>query len=705
METFKRTPLQLFNMPQRFVVPLFQRAYVWRQDEQWEPFWKDVARTTELAMTQPHVGAQHFLGAVVLQAGEPEVGQLAAWNVIDGQQRLTTLQLLADATCAVLSEHGLERLANQVEGLTHNSANFVEEGDSRLKLHHLNNDHAAFVEVMTAEPPVDYAELRHCDERIVQAHAFFTGAVNRWLEQNGPDAVEPRAAHLARVLLDGLQLVTIELQAKENSQEIFETLNARGTPLTAADLIRNFVFQRLESEGADTRHAYHNGWPFEGKFWTKEVSVGRYLISRSSLFFNQWLIARTGEEISTQSTFTRFKSYVEHDWTGGVSTLLPQIKAQADQYQAWTEAAARTGGHLNTVEMAVYRMRASGTEILKPLLLWLHEPTRVVPPETIDEVVRAAESWVVRRQLLRLPTSDLGRIVADLIRDNSGVPVEELGTRVPSQLARLNSVSTYWPGDDELSAALRNERVYRRFPRSRTRMYLEAIEDHYRARTGQSHVDRQCLPIEHVLPQKWEDHWPVESPEARQERQDRVHRLGNLTLLTTSLNAKVSNSAWPIKRRGLLGHNTMNLTGRIIADTEDQIWDEVKIDQRTTELVQVLLSVWPVPAGHRGEVVDPSNKAQEGVDLKQLIAAGMLVPGIMLRARHRDHHGVQAELLPNGSLQVNGKVFETPSGAGRHLRRRETNGWQFWEVPDGRRLSDVRAEYVARRWVAVEPLL
>ena len=78
--------------------------------------------------------------------------------------------------------------------------------------------------------------------------------------------------------------MAIDLRATENSQEIFETLNARGTPLTAADLIKNFVFQRLDAEGSDTAKAYAEDWPFEERFWEKEVSVGRYPITRGSLF-------------------------------------------------------------------------------------------------------------------------------------------------------------------------------------------------------------------------------------------------------------------------------------------------------------------------------------------------------------------------------------------------------------------------------------
>ena len=108
METFKRTPLQLFSLPQHFVIPLFQRPYVWREDEQWEPLWKDIRRVAELRIDEPHLDAQHFLGAVVLQAHDPGSNRFTTWNVIDGQQRLTTLQLLMDATSAVLTQAGFE---------------------------------------------------------------------------------------------------------------------------------------------------------------------------------------------------------------------------------------------------------------------------------------------------------------------------------------------------------------------------------------------------------------------------------------------------------------------------------------------------------------------------------------------------------------------------------------------------------------------
>ena len=692
MQTYKRTPHQLFFKPKHFVVPLFQRPYVWQQEEQWVPLWDDVRRATEVRMAQPHLSPQHFLGAVVIQLQALEGDGLPAWNVVDGQQRITTLQLLLDAAESILAASG-DPSAEQLRALTYNPADYTE-GASELKLQHLNNDGPAFDEVMTAEAPIDHESLDHADSLLAQGHRYFTTAVAEWLGDPKAAGFGLRASELAAVLTGGLTLVTIELDAAENSQEIFETLNARGTPLTAADLVRNFVFQRVEAEGGDAQRVYEHDWPFETKFWMKEVSVGRYPVSRSSLFLNQWLISRTGEEVSPQSTFTRFKSYVEHQPDQLMADLLPLIKQQADLYQAWTLAAGAPSGDLSVVEMAVYRMQASNLELLKPLLLWLHRPGRDVPPAEVERIVSAAESWIVRRQFLRMTTSDLGRIVADIISAHDSAPVEELADRVISHLSRLNVTSTYWPGDDEVRQALSREAAYNRYPRARLRMYLEAVENAYRAETRQPQVARTGLPIEHVLPQKWQDHWPVSGPEEALERQERVNRLGNLTLLTASLNSKVSNGPWERKREALLKHNTMTMTGRLVGAGEDSLWDEQAIDVRTEELIDVLLRVWRVPEGHLGQVVDPQSKAGDWVQLKHLVEGGMLQTGDLLTATHRDFVGREATIGEDLRIHLDGKSFDTPSGAAKHLRKRATNGWSFWAVADGRRLSDVRQEFL-----------
>ncbi len=357
-----------------------------------------------------------------------------------------------DATAAALEALGQDALAGQLDRLTHNEDIYVPgAADTRLKLRHSNRDRDAFDEVMDAEAPVDHETLAHAASRVVRAHEYFTGAVSEWLDSDADGAAE-RAQALTGVLTRGLQLVAINLTLNENSQEIFETLNARGTPLTAADLIRNFVFQRLAAEGADTR-AHLDDWPFETEFWEKEVSVGRYTTQRSSLFFNQWLISRLGEEVSPRATFTRFKQYVEQvDLENGqkVADLLPVIREQAETYEAWTTAADDRDRQLNRVELAVYRMKASDSELLKPLLIWLHEPgargaRRRDRPRDVASRELAGPTPAPAPE--HRPTWDASSRTSSAC--TNALTPDELGDSIERHLSRLNVTSTYWPGDDE----------------------------------------------------------------------------------------------------------------------------------------------------------------------------------------------------------------------------------------------------------------
>src|SRR4030095_540824 len=155
---------------------------------------------------------------------------------------------------------------------------------------------------------------------MVKAHHYFAQQFRAWLNADGPDKVLARAESVERSARELLQIVVIDLTASENAQEIFETLNARGAVLTAADLIKNFVFQRLVEQHANVEEAYSKYWAqFETAFWEEEVNVGRVRISRSSVFLDHWLIARTGEEVVAREVFSRFKEYA--DYQAGRSML------------------------------------------------------------------------------------------------------------------------------------------------------------------------------------------------------------------------------------------------------------------------------------------------------------------------------------------------------------------------------------------------
>jgi hypothetical protein len=686
------TPQDIFSQPQHLAVPVFQRRYVWNAEAQWEPLWRDITRIAHKHLAGE--AAQHFLGAVVTQTSSTGgLGLISTHGLIDGQQRLTTLQLLIDAAAAELESADLSPLAQQLTNLTHNPQAFGADGQDTLKLQHENDDRVAFVAVMSAEPPIEYATLPK--SRLVEAHQYFAEQIREWL---GDPVSAERAQALVFALSRGLQVVVIALDHLEPSQEIFETLNARGTPLTAADLIKNYVFQQIVREGGSAEAAFRDHWQdLERPFWTKEVSIGRYTMERLSLFLNHWLVARTGEEVSTRSTFTRFKSWFEESGRTMTEVLL-SLHRQAEAFEGWVEESRRSQGDLDQIPLFVYRTEAADVEAVKPLLLRLFDVDAPLPNEVAAQALRDVESWVMRRALLRRPASEYSRVVAGLIDDLRSVRPEDIATALRASLQRLNRPGTYWPGTVELTGELATAPIYTQ-PKARVRAYLEAIEDGIRGYAAgspksDSRVRRGSLTVEHLLPQRWKAAWPVAGLAEEIERDAHVHRLGNLTLLTQTLNSSVSNGPWEGekgKRAALKASDTLLMTRQ---PRDEDEWTEALIDARTDRMLTALVDTWPAPVDHNPEPVKRTeDDAMAAVGLRELVAAGSLPVGTALEAREGVGGGHTARVLSNGRLELNGKQHDSPSGAGKAVLGRAVNGWNFWRLPDGRRLMDVRREH------------
>src|SRR5688572_7407924 len=349
MDTQVRTPQAIFMQPQRLLVPLFQRPYVWNEELQWEPLWKDLERVATRFLLSPRTTqAPHFLGAVVLQQLQTPTSDLQQRTVIDGQQRLTTLQLLLDALHSEITMIGATMPAARLEPLIANAEAFRRHKEDRFKVWPTNRDRPAFNEVMEAQTPVEYQKLEHRTSRMVKAHHYFAQQCRAWLNAEGPDGVFARAEVIERSARELLQIVVIDLTASENAQEIFETLNARGAVLTAADLIKNFVFQRLLEQDADVEEAYSKYWTqFETAFWEEEISVGRVKHQRSSVFLNHWLVARTGEEVVAREVFSRFKAFADYQAGQPMLELLHEINRAAAIYRDFTEKADVLDGPLD----------------------------------------------------------------------------------------------------------------------------------------------------------------------------------------------------------------------------------------------------------------------------------------------------------------------------------------------------------------------
>ena len=126
-------------------------------------------------------------------------------------------------------------------------------------------------------------------------------------------------------------------------------------------------------------------------------------------------------------------------------------------------------------------------------------------------------------------------------------------------------------------------------------------------------------------------------------------------------------------------------------------WDEQRIDERTLAIVDSLIEVWRVPARHEGKILDSRADERTWVELKHIVAAGLLKPGTRLRPRPGSWRATEAVVTRDGALDIDGKKFQSRSGAGRYVKGAVTNGWSralvgiIFASPSIRRLGSGRS--------------
>jgi hypothetical protein len=596
------------------VVPIYQRPYVWKQTE-WSAMWADV-RAAALEAEEAErdgiseVASTHFIGAIVLEPLQRE-RRVNLVGLVDGQQRLTTLQVLIAACRDAATERGAADAAQALTSLTTNDAFVVPEGHPRdaYKVWPARWDFDAFryavhgvVPAGAAAPPAG---------RLVDAREWFGQAVEAFVAEAGGDGHQ-RLFALQIALRERIGLVEITLQVGEDAQVIFETLNSGGQDLLASDLVKNALFRQATDEDDDLQDLYDSYWTqFDKAPWTDPVTTGRIRRTRIDVLLSHWLTIRAEEEVAVEHLFTDFKR-----WRAAAGWSSREVMADLARH-AGVFAALTGAPRTSAVGRLMHRLIATGTTTPVPLLIHLHARSGVPQPQ-LDVAVAAVDSFLVRRSVCSLTTKDYNRLFLSLLKVALAAGDDEVGGAVQAALLEQDAYSRYWPDDVEFFRGLMHDSLYHRLKGPRLRTLLEGIEEHLRDdRADQVFAGRDDLSVEHLLPQKWREHWPVPQADsaedgqavgdAAESRDLAVNRLGNLTLTTQRLNSQMSHAPWPAKREHLRPRSTLLITTASVLSppkglpdpetgrTWHEAWDERRIDIRTAYLAGQALAAWPRP--------------------------------------------------------------------------------------------------------------
>lgn len=581
----------IFGHPVRYLVPLYQRPYVWKKDTEWVPLWEDIRSVLERQLDDnpSNNAVPHFLGAVVLDQLLTPIGMVQARYVIDGQQRLTTMQLFTAAVRSLSVERGLNGPSQMLGKLLFNDDFLVKHPEDRFKVVPTVFDRSAFQAAIDSNGMVPQS-------RMLEAFEFFREAVGEWaIVGRSDEEIAQRFQVLSTVLWKLLVVVAIDLEERDNAQVIFETLNARGTPLLAADLIKNHLFQMAIANGLDIDGLYHRYWqPLDQDWWRTEVQQGRLKRPRLDSFMNHWLSMRLGEEVVVHQLFSAFKRHVA-DQADRVEELLAELAEYARVYESFE----RRQGESSRLGRFLYRVNVMEVTTSYPLLLWLFGPDGLSDAGERERAMEAIESWLVRRVILRGNTQGYTTVFISLL--SSMLKSERpTATGVIEYLRGLEGERGYWPTDDQLRDAFVGSPLYSTITRARLRMVLEAIEEQLRTDFAEDTSVSRDLTIEHVLPQEWRAHWPLpptdDATAAEQVRDLAKQTIGNLTLVTKRLNPKMSNGPWHAKREALRKLSVL-LIASDIRDAED--WNEESIRRRANRLADAAIQVWPGPDSDR----------------------------------------------------------------------------------------------------------
>jgi hypothetical protein len=629
------TVQQLFQDRRQYMVPFYQRAYVWTLSNQWAQLWDDI-RTKAESRLNNNKTTPHFLGAVVLDP-QPRVGLIGVdtLHIIDGQQRLTTLQFVLKSILLTLKSVNSTAISEIISGTLRNSnpdtmrdpkietfkvwPTFRDRKSYRLAIEANKRTELIniFPDSFTQRESIRKIGISHPPP--LEAIWYFTEKFERWIKEGTEQEIPLRAEILATSILQDIKVVSIVLDEDDDAQVIFETLNGRGAQLHATDLIRNFIFMRADREGTDSEDLYNNFWSsFEKGYWSEELRRGRLRKPRIEWFIHASLQAELKDEVDLGRLYFEYRRYVLNESTPRTAqNQLDTLSKYSLQYKELVD-----GKGDSSIAKFGKRILPYDITTLHPLALLIG--TSPLSEDSKEEMYNLLVSYVVRRTICGLTAKNYNNIFISILRSLSKLEVSPDALR--DLLCSLKGEASRWPRDEEFKNTCINTSIYPgRLEAPKMRAILAELELGLRksAKTEDSfNTNLSNLDIDHILPKSWYTHWHLndgtvvnsseisgiqlkklmgvelsEKETAILEREKNIPTLGNLTLLNLSVNREAQHKSYQIKKGLLLANTHLRLNVPLLGMDK---WNEDSINKRGEVLADIALKVWPGEKAEQG---------------------------------------------------------------------------------------------------------
>ncbi len=565
--TANNTFRQLLGNGLSYRVPAFQRDYSWTEDE-WDDLWHDILGTLE-----ENEEPAHYMGYLVLQTGDNK-----QFDIIDGQQRITTISLIILAALShlqdlVISGRDPDDNAKRKEQLRNSYIGYLDPVSlvprSKLELNRHNN--SFYQNYLVPLERLPQRGLKASEHQLRKSFGWFKDRIREFSDSNAGSG--KKVAAFIDGLVDRLFFTVITVNDELNAFKVFETLNARGVRLSATDLLKNYLFSVIASDSIHETELKN----LEER-WERIVGL---LGSESFPEFLRVFWNSRNKLVRKSDLFKTIRKHIQH--RDAAFKLIRDLDESASIYAAlrdpqdefWAPKERQALGQL-----LMFSVRQPLAMLLSCYLRYFNSDRN-----GFSRILTSVSIISFRYNVIcNLQTHEQERRYNDIAwKVSEGVYQEAQGV--------ICALEDIYPDDAQFRTAFSEKHL--RTTNSRNRKIVRYILFEIEKQKSGQHFDFESVKynLEHILPENPSEEWGhVE--ESKQSRL--IYRIGNMTPLEMSTNQKIGNAEYSLKRKAYAG-SKFQIT-RAVAENYDS-WDEYKVAARQQSLAKIASGIWRIDFG------------------------------------------------------------------------------------------------------------
>ena len=584
--------LRFLTMEGKVKIPFFQRTYVWDENN-WEDLIEEFFDEEK---------TNNFLGAIILKQLPSVSGKPKELEVIDGQQRLTTISILLRALHDSFPEDTKQNVRDTIFQILFFKKDYTSPYYDEIRIEHSLVDSESYKKVIKESETINLSQINEKSHRILRCYKFFREIFEN---MNG----EEKKNLLNKMLdPDNKMLVVIDLEVRDDEQSIFDTLNTAGVKLTSAEIVKNALFKKLIelSRRQEAIKAYKETWEKVFMkdedtlaYWEKELTTGRlkrqnieillhsvavieefYDPDKHTLSDLSKLYKKKIEEFKTREAFENF-----------IDKIIEYAKIYEENIYDFDKSDLFSfGNELDVIKnRLLHILNVLDISTFHPFILNIIKSKGKTEQK---EYFKSLENFVICNAIAqKVPIKNYNKLIKQFIKDPTNlkeevekITKEDIETGLKSVPNKLASLILFWI------------ELYRRYKEKRS----DILELKY------------TYSLEHIMPVKWREYWSFDKVphpnnnlnevEKEKDREEKIFWLGNMTLLRSRLNASLRNYDFERKingegrKRGISRYADLLITKDIVDKFNhgDKMWNEEKIENRTKEFTDMILEMWGV---------------------------------------------------------------------------------------------------------------